>query len=75
MDADSKIMVDPVHGIEFRAQPRQEGRGWRAQWRPARALRDFPTFTYISRDELFGSEEEAIDFVRLNAASIVTRRI
>ena len=68
-------MVDPVHGIEFRAQPRQDQRGWRAQWRPARALRDFPAFTYISRGEVFESEEEAIEFVRLNAEWIVSRRI
>ena len=75
MEAILKIMVDPVHGIEYRAQASRDRRGWIAQWRPARALREFQAFTYISRDELFGSEEEAMEFIRANAASIVSRRI
>jgi hypothetical protein len=69
------IMVDPVHGIEYRAQARWDRRGWIAQWRPARALREFQAFSYISRDELFGSEEEAMEFIRQNAGLIVSRRI
>ena len=75
MQAILKINVDPVHGIEYRAQARRDCKGWIAEWRPVRALREFQAFTYISRDELFGSEKEAIDFIRLNAASIVSRRI
>jgi hypothetical protein len=75
MDANPRIVVDPVHGIEFRAQPRRDRRGWSALWRPSRALKDFPSFTYISREELFTTEEEAIDFMRVNAQSIVSRRM
>ena len=75
MEAILNIMVDPVHGIEYRAQARRDRKGWIAQWRPARALREFQAFTYISRDELFGSEEEAMEFIRLNAGSIVSRKI
>jgi hypothetical protein len=75
MEAILNIMVDPVHGIEYRAQARRDRRGWIAQWRPARALREFQAFAYISRDELFGSEEEAMEFIRLNAGSIVSRKI
>ena len=75
MEAILNIMVDPVHGIEYRAQASRDRKGWIAQWRPARALREFQAFTYISRNELFGSEGEALQFIRLNAGSIVSRKI
>ena len=68
-------MIDRVHGIEYRALPRRERRGWIAQWRPARAIASFPTFSYISRREVFGSESEAVEFIRRNAAEIVSRGI
>ena len=75
MEATLGIMIDRVHGIEYRALPRREQRGWIAQWRPARALASFPAFSYISRGEVFGSESEAVDFIRRNAAEIIGRRI
>ena len=74
MEATLRIMIDPVHGIEYRAMPGSR-RGWIAQWRPARALASFPGFSYISREEIFGSADEAVDFIRRNAAGIVERRI
>jgi hypothetical protein len=75
MEATLGIMIDRQHGIEYRALPRSQPRGWIAQWRPARALASFPTFSYISRGEVFGSESEALDFIRRNVAEIVDRRI
>jgi hypothetical protein len=75
MEATLGIMIDPVRGIEYRALPPRERRGWTAQWRPARALASFPAFSYISREEVFGSESEAVDFIRRNAAQIVDGRI
>jgi hypothetical protein len=68
-------VVDAVHGIQFRAVPRQGSPGWAVQWRPIRAIRSFPTFSYISRGESFPSEEAALDFMRQNAGAIVTREI
>jgi hypothetical protein len=75
MEASLGILIDRVHGIEYRALPGRERRGWIAQWRPARALASFPTFSFVSRAEVFGSESEAVSFIRRNAAEIVGRRI
>jgi hypothetical protein len=75
MEATLGIMIDRVHGIEYRALPHRNRRGWFAQWRPARALESFPAFSYISRSESFETESEAIEFVRRNAADIIARRI
>jgi hypothetical protein len=75
MDGRVGIMVDPEHGIEYRALPRPGRRGWTAQWRPSRALEAFPAFSYLSRIEHFDTEEEAMDFIRRHASEIVTRRI
>ena len=75
MEATLGIMIDRVHGIEYRALPRRQRGGWMAQWRPARAIATFPNFSYVSREEVFGSESEAIEFMRRNAAEIVGRRI
>jgi hypothetical protein len=75
MEATLGLMIDRVHGIEYRARPQRERPGWIAQWRPARALASFPAFSYISRGEVFGSESEAVDFIRRNAAQIVGRTI
>jgi hypothetical protein len=69
------IEVDPATGIEYRALPRHDRRGWTAQWRPARALETFPAFSYRSRLECFDTEAEAMRFIREHAAQIVTRRI
>jgi hypothetical protein len=75
MEANLGIMIDPVHGIEYRALPRSQRRGWIAQWRPARAIASYPAFSYITRGEVFGSENEAVDFIRRNAEQIVGRRL
>ena len=75
MEAILGIMIDPVHGIEYRALPHGNRRGWFAQWRPARALESFPAFSYVSRTEHFETEGEAMEFIRRNAAEIVSRRI
>ncbi len=75
MEATLGIMIDRVHGIEYRALPRGDRRGWYAQWRPARALESFPAFSYVSRNEHFETEGEAMDFIRRNAAKIVARAI
>ena len=68
-------IIDSVHLIEWRAVQSADHRGWRAQWRPLRALSSFPYFSYISRAELFPSEKEALAFMRENAESILARRI
>jgi len=75
MEATLGIMIDRVHGIEYRALPRADRRGWYAQWRPARALESFPAFSYVSRGEHFETESEAMEFIRRNASEIVARRI
>jgi hypothetical protein len=75
MEATLGIMVDRVHGIEYRAVRHSDRRGWFAQWRPARAIESFPAFSYVSRAEHFDTESEAMEFVRRNAGDIVTRRI
>jgi hypothetical protein len=69
------IEIDPATGIEYRALPRGDRRGWTAQWRPARALEAFPGFSYRSRFECFQTAAEAVRFIREHAAQIVTRRI
>jgi hypothetical protein len=68
-------LVDPIHGIEARAVPSEDHAGWKAQWRPLRALRDFPRFSFIHRGEVFSSEKEALAFIRLNVESILSGRI
>ncbi len=73
MEATLGIMIDATHGIEYRALPRSNR--WVAQWRPARALESFPAFSYVTRTEHFDTEGEAMDFIRCNAAQIVSRRI
>jgi hypothetical protein len=75
MEATLGIMIDRFHGIEYRAMPHRDRRGWFAQWRPARAIESFPAFSYISRTECFETESEAMEFIRRNAADIVARRI
>jgi len=74
MEATLGIAFDQVHGIEYRAVPRRS-RGWYAQWRPSRALEQFPAFSYVTRSEHFESEGEAMEFIREHAAEIVARRI
>jgi hypothetical protein len=68
-------MVDAVHGIQYRAVQIQGASGWGVQWRPMRAIRSFPTFSYISRGESFPTEQEALEFIRRNVRAIVTRTI
>jgi hypothetical protein len=75
MEATLKVMIDRVHGIEWRALERGDRLGWTAQWRPVRALEAFQRFSYITRKERFGSEEEALEFIGKNAAAIVSRQI
>lgn len=75
MEATLGIAIDHVHGIEYRALPHRDRRGWFAQWRPARALESFPAFSYVTRCEHFESEGEAMDFIRTHAAQIVAREI
>ncbi len=75
MEATLGLQVDRLHGIEYRAFTHGDRRGWYAQWRPARALEAFPAFSYVTRSEHFGSEGEAIEFIRRNASDIVSRRI
>jgi hypothetical protein len=75
MEATPGIMIDRVHGIEYRAVPHRDRKGWFAQWRPARALEAFPAFSYVSRNEHFETESEAVEFIRRNAADIVARRV
>ena len=73
MEATLGIMIDTTHGIEYRALPRRDR--WVAQWRPARALESFPAFSYVTLTEHFDTEEEAMAFIRRNAARIVNRGI
>jgi hypothetical protein len=73
MEATLGIQIDATHGIEYRALARRNR--WVAQWRPARALEAFPAFSYVTRNEHFDTEGEAMDFIRRNAAQIVGRRI
>ena len=75
METTLGIMIDRVHGIEYRALPHRDRRGWFAQWRPARAIESFPAFSYVSRSEHFDTESEAMEFIRHNAADILARRI
>jgi hypothetical protein len=75
MEATLGIAFDRATGIEYRAIPHGNRRGWYAQWRPARALESFPAFSYVTRSEHFDSEGEAMEFIREHAADIVTRRI
>ena len=75
MEATLEIRIDRVHGIEYRAFPHRDRRGWFAQWRPARALESVPAFSYVTRSEHFDSEGDALDFIRQHAADIVARRI
>ena len=49
--------------------------GWLAQWRPARALKKFMTFSYITRKESFGTKSEALEFVRANARLIAAGEV
>jgi len=70
MTPHQEILIDAVHGIEYRALPADQSEGWTAQWRPVRALKKFMTFSYISRRERFGTRAEALDFVRKNARAI-----
>jgi hypothetical protein len=75
MERTAQLNVDPVFGIQYRAVHRIGAPGWEAQWRPLRAIRTFPTFSYITRTESFPTEEDALDFVRKNAAAIVSRAL
>jgi hypothetical protein len=75
MEPFSTLGVDAVHGIQYRAVPRRDPEGWGVQWRPLRAIRTFPTFSYISRAESFPTEHDAMEFIRRNAGAIVTREI
>jgi hypothetical protein len=68
-------IIDAVHGIEWRAVRSADHRGWKAQWRPLRAMSSFPGFSFISRSELFPSEGEALAFMKENAESIVARKL
>jgi hypothetical protein len=67
------VKFDAVHGIEYRVLPAAGRAGWVAQWRPSRALRAFPSFSYRTRSERFGSAEAALAFMRKNAGMIVGR--
>jgi hypothetical protein len=75
METTLGIMIDRINGIEYRALPHRDRRGWFAQWRPARALESFPAFSYVSRTEHFETEVEAMEFIRRNAAEIVARKL
>ena len=75
MDGTLKFLVDPVWGIEARAVQSSDGRGWNAQWRPARAMKNFPSFAYRERQERFETAEEALDFIRANAPGIAAGTI
>ena len=69
------ILIDAQHGIEYRAVMNLDRGGWLAQWRPARALKKFMTFSYITRNERFGTRQEALDFVRSNARLIAAGEV
>jgi hypothetical protein len=75
MERRATLLVDTDHGIQYRAIPNGVASGWGVQWRPMRAIRSFPTFSYITRSERFPTEEEALEFVRRNAGAIVSRAI
>ena len=75
MEAEHSTLVDARYGIEYRAVEGKDRPGWRAQWRPLRALKRFMTFSYITRSEHFPSRDEALDFIRRNAAAIVTGEV
>jgi hypothetical protein len=70
MEAHPEILIDAEHGIEYRALLTGESGRWIVQWRPTRALKNFMTFSYISRKEQFGTRGEALEFVRQNARAI-----
>jgi hypothetical protein len=69
------VFVDPVHGIEARAVMGAGPAHWTAQWRPLRALKQFPRFSFIHRTEVFCSESEALAFILRNVNSILSGRI
>ena len=69
------ILIDAQHGIEYRAVMKPDREGWLAQWRPARALKKFMTFSYITRKESFGTKSEALEFVRANARLIAAGEV
>jgi hypothetical protein len=70
MEPREQILIDAECGIEYRALPTGETASWVAQWRPIRALRNFMTFSYISRKERFETRSEALEFIRKNARAI-----
>lgn len=65
-------IVDAVHGIEWRGVQDPARQGWRAQWRPLRALKAFPAFSYMSLPKVFSSERDAVEYVRENVESILS---
>ncbi len=71
MGAQQGILIEASYGIEYRAVPAGGRAGWTAQWRPIRALKNFMTFSYITRTEQFRTQDEALEFVRRNAGAIV----
>jgi hypothetical protein len=64
-------LVDAVHGIEWRGVEDPAQRGWRAQWRPLRAMKAFPGFSFMSLSKVFPSERDAVDYIRENVESIL----
>ena len=64
-------LVDAVHGIEWRSVEDPARRGWRAQWRPLRAMKAFPGFSFMSLPNVFSTERDALEYVRENLESIL----
>jgi hypothetical protein len=75
MDETRRFMVDPVWGIEARAIETPDGLGWKAQWRPSRAIKNFPSFSYRERQERFATAGEALDFITVHAQRIAAGKI
>jgi hypothetical protein len=67
--------LDAERGVECRAVPRSDGRGWQAEWRPSRAIRAFPRFSFMARAERFPTAQDAITFVQRNIDSILSGMI
>ena len=65
-------VVDAFHGIEWRGV--KDSAGWKAQWRPLRALKAFPGFSFISLPQVFSSEQDAVAWVRDHVESILAGR-
>jgi len=64
--------IDTGSGIEFRAVLHHARGGWTIQWRPARAIKAFPSFSYRTIERRFETEADALEFLDANTGRIVS---